>query len=219
MARYRYVCGVDADTVFAPDALLKGMRLVVSDPARVIGVTSHLTIALDPEAIARAIQPNTVLISVMTANNEVGTVQPIAEIGAIARTHGIAFHTDAVQAGGAIALDACEYWAQSGVVVATATEVARGIADLAARLQSATAAYRIGTRAEPPWRPHVTLARKVLQPPVLPAMSTISWTARSFALMSSQRHERRSVYTVVDTWPLLDRLTAAKISSKSTDLR
>ena len=120
---------------------------------------------------------------------------------------------------GAIALDACEYWAQSGVVVATATEVARGIADLAARLQSATAAYRIGTRAEPPWRPHVTLARKVLQPPVLPAMSTISWTARSFALMSSQRHERRSVYTVVDTWPLLDRLTAAKISSKSTDLR
>ena len=50
LARYRYVCGVDADTVFEPDALLKGMRLVVSDPARVIGVTSHLTIALDPEA-------------------------------------------------------------------------------------------------------------------------------------------------------------------------
>jgi cellulose synthase/poly-beta-1,6-N-acetylglucosamine synthase-like glycosyltransferase len=49
-ARYRYVCGVDADTVFARDALLKGMRLAMSDPARVIGVTSHLTIALDPEA-------------------------------------------------------------------------------------------------------------------------------------------------------------------------
>jgi cysteine desulfurase len=60
---------------------------------------------VDPEAIAHAIQPNTELISVMIANNEVGTVQPIAEIGAIARTHGIAFHTDAVQAGGAIALD------------------------------------------------------------------------------------------------------------------
>lgn len=49
LARYRYVCGVDADTVFARDALLKGMRLVMQDPARVIGVTSHLTIALDPE--------------------------------------------------------------------------------------------------------------------------------------------------------------------------
>jgi cellulose synthase/poly-beta-1,6-N-acetylglucosamine synthase-like glycosyltransferase len=49
VARYRYVCGVDADTVFDRDALLKGMRLVVQDPARIIGVTSHLTIALDPE--------------------------------------------------------------------------------------------------------------------------------------------------------------------------
>jgi len=49
-ARYRYVCGVDADTVFSKDALLKGMRLVMPDPARVIGVTSPLTIALDTEA-------------------------------------------------------------------------------------------------------------------------------------------------------------------------
>jgi biofilm PGA synthesis N-glycosyltransferase PgaC len=48
LARYRYVCGVDADTVFAPDALLKGMRLVMPDPGRVVGVTSHLTIAEDP---------------------------------------------------------------------------------------------------------------------------------------------------------------------------
>ncbi len=46
--RYRYICGVDADTVFSPDALLKGMRLVMSDPARIVGVTSHLTIADDP---------------------------------------------------------------------------------------------------------------------------------------------------------------------------
>jgi cellulose synthase/poly-beta-1,6-N-acetylglucosamine synthase-like glycosyltransferase len=48
VARYRYVCGVDADTIFDPDALLKGMRLVVQDPARIVGVTSHLTIAEDP---------------------------------------------------------------------------------------------------------------------------------------------------------------------------
>lgn len=48
-ARYRYVCCVDADTWFDRKALLKGMRLAVQDPARVIGVTSHLTTARKPE--------------------------------------------------------------------------------------------------------------------------------------------------------------------------
>ncbi|MEW5960385.1 MAG: cysteine desulfurase family protein [Chloroflexota bacterium] len=55
---------------------------------------------VDPADIAAAIRPDTVLISVMYANNEVGTVQPLAEIGAIARERGIPFHTDAVQAAG-----------------------------------------------------------------------------------------------------------------------
>jgi poly-beta-1,6-N-acetyl-D-glucosamine synthase len=54
VARFRYVCGVDADTVFDPRALLKGMRLVVQDPARVIGVTSHLTTARKPERAVAA---------------------------------------------------------------------------------------------------------------------------------------------------------------------
>ncbi len=49
VARFRYVCGVDADTVFERDALLKGMRRVVEDPARIVGLTSHLAIAEDPE--------------------------------------------------------------------------------------------------------------------------------------------------------------------------
>lgn len=56
VARYRYVCGVDADTVFDPAALLKGMRLVVQNPARIVGVTSHLTIANDPERAMAAPQ-------------------------------------------------------------------------------------------------------------------------------------------------------------------
>ncbi len=59
---------------------------------------------VDPDAIGRAIRSDTVLISVMYANNEVGTVQPIAEIGALARARGIVFHTDAVQAGGQLTL-------------------------------------------------------------------------------------------------------------------
>jgi biofilm PGA synthesis N-glycosyltransferase PgaC len=49
-ARYRYVCGVDGDTILARNALLDGMRLVLSDPARVIGVTGHIAIHGTPEA-------------------------------------------------------------------------------------------------------------------------------------------------------------------------
>ncbi len=58
---------------------------------------------VDPDVVRRAITPRTVLISVMHANNEVGTIQPIAEIGRIARDHGILLHTDAAQSAGKIA--------------------------------------------------------------------------------------------------------------------
>ncbi|MBI2736271.1 MAG: cysteine desulfurase [Rhodospirillales bacterium] len=57
---------------------------------------------IDPDAVQRAITPRTILISVMHANNEVGTVQPIADIGRIARDRGVLFHTDAAQSAGKI---------------------------------------------------------------------------------------------------------------------
>lgn len=57
---------------------------------------------VDPEQVARAIRPGTVLITIMAANNETGTLQPLPAIGAIARRHGIPFHTDAAQAVGKI---------------------------------------------------------------------------------------------------------------------
>jgi cysteine desulfurase len=57
---------------------------------------------IDPEDVRRALTPQTLLISIMHANNEVGTIQPIAEIGVIARQHGIRFHTDAAQSVGKI---------------------------------------------------------------------------------------------------------------------
>ncbi|HID87567.1 MAG TPA: cysteine desulfurase NifS [Anaerolineae bacterium] len=60
---------------------------------------------VDPDDVRRAITDRTILITIMYANNEVGTIQPIAEIGRIARERGIPFHTDAVQAGGALDLD------------------------------------------------------------------------------------------------------------------
>ena len=57
------------------------------------------------EELKRAICPDTILISIMAANNEIGTIQPIAEIGAIAKEHKILFHTDAVQAYGHIPMN------------------------------------------------------------------------------------------------------------------
>jgi cysteine desulfurase len=57
---------------------------------------------VDPDEVARAITPHTILITIMHANNEVGTIQPIAAIGRIARAHGIPFHTDAAQSVGKI---------------------------------------------------------------------------------------------------------------------
>ena len=57
------------------------------------------------EELEKSIRPETILISIMFANNEIGTIQPIAEIGALARKHGIFFHTDAVQALGHVPID------------------------------------------------------------------------------------------------------------------
>ena len=64
---------------------------------------------VDPANLEAAIRPDTILISVMAANNEIGTIQPIAEIGAIAKAHKVLFHTDAVQAVGHIPVDVEEW--------------------------------------------------------------------------------------------------------------
>ena len=60
---------------------------------------------VDPVAVETALRTDTALVSIMTANNEVGTIEPIAKIGQIVRARGIPFHTDAVQAAGHIPLD------------------------------------------------------------------------------------------------------------------
>lgn len=68
-----------------------------------IDVDENGTVKLDE--LKAAIRPDTILISVMAANNEIGTIQPVEEIGKIAKEHGILFHTDAVQAFGHIKID------------------------------------------------------------------------------------------------------------------
>jgi len=63
---------------------------------------------LDLEELKEAIKPTTILITIMFANNEIGTLQPIEEIGKIAKEHDIIFHTDAVQAVGSVKIDVKE---------------------------------------------------------------------------------------------------------------
>jgi cysteine desulfurase len=60
---------------------------------------------VDPDALRRAIRPDTILISIMHANSEIGTIQPARQLGAIAREHGIPFHMDAVQTFGKAPID------------------------------------------------------------------------------------------------------------------
>ncbi|MBN1178614.1 MAG: cysteine desulfurase [Anaerolineae bacterium] len=60
---------------------------------------------VDPDDVRRAIRPDTLLVSVMMANNEVGTVQPLVKIGRICQEHGVLFHTDAIQAAGRLPLE------------------------------------------------------------------------------------------------------------------
>ena len=60
---------------------------------------------VDLDALQKAIRPDTILISIMFANNEIGTIEPVKEIGMIAKEHGILFHTDAVQAFGQVPID------------------------------------------------------------------------------------------------------------------
>ncbi|HJC24290.1 MAG TPA: cysteine desulfurase NifS [Candidatus Eisenbergiella merdavium] len=72
-----------------------------------VGVDENGILKLDE--LERAIRPDTVLISIMFANNEIGTIQPIKEIGRIAKEHGVLFHTDAVQAYGQLPINVDEY--------------------------------------------------------------------------------------------------------------
>ena len=60
---------------------------------------------VDPADVEKAIQKSTILMSIMHANNEVGTVQPLSDIGSVAREHGVALHTDAAQSVGKIPID------------------------------------------------------------------------------------------------------------------
>jgi RNA 2',3'-cyclic 3'-phosphodiesterase len=103
-----------------------------------------------------------------------------------------------------VRLDDYEYWPKAGVVAASASSCPGPLEELRRRLCADL--ERCAVVLDPrPFRAHVTLARKVPQAPVLPAMSEIGWTARAFQLARSVGSPEGAIYTVVDSWPLLDK--------------
>jgi 2'-5' RNA ligase len=106
----------------------------------------------------------------------------------------------------AIRFDAYDYWPDPRVVVAVARDTPAPLTLLWAQLHRDLARLLPHLNLKYPQAPprmHITLARKVAQAPVLPAMSPFGWNARSFSLVRSDTSGARSVYTVVDTWQLL----------------
>jgi len=86
-------------------AVLESMEYLEKRGCEVTRVPVNSGGLVDPEEVRRALRPDTVLVSIMHANNEIGTIEPIAEIGTITREAGVLFHVDAVQTAGKLPLD------------------------------------------------------------------------------------------------------------------
>jgi cysteine desulfurase len=89
-------------------AVLNAFKVLESQGVEVSYVEVDARGLVNPDLIRRAMRPNTKLISVMMANNETGVLQPVKEVGAIAKEASVVFHTDAVQAAGKISIDVNE---------------------------------------------------------------------------------------------------------------
>ena len=92
-------------TAFEHHAVLHTLKKLEKQGFEVTLLDVHREGIVTAEQVAEAIRPDTCLVTVMYANNEIGTVQPVAEIGAVCREKGVLFHTDAVQAAGHLPID------------------------------------------------------------------------------------------------------------------
>ena len=95
-------------TAFEHHAVLHTLNKLQSEGWEVTLLDVHENGIVLPEEVEAAIREDTCLVSVMYANNEIGTIQPIAQIGAVCRKHGVLFHTDAVQAVGHLPINVQE---------------------------------------------------------------------------------------------------------------
>ena len=92
-------------TAFEHHAVLHTLNKLEKEGFEITLLPVHESGVVDPAELEAAIRDDTCLVTVMTVNNEIGTIQPIAEIGAICRRRGVTFHTDAVQAVGHLPID------------------------------------------------------------------------------------------------------------------
>ena len=92
-------------TAFEHHAVLHTLEQLKTEGFEVTLLDVHENGVVLPEEVEAAIRPDTCLVTVMYANNEIGTIQPIREIGAVCQAHQVLFHTDAVQAAGPLAID------------------------------------------------------------------------------------------------------------------
>ena len=92
-------------TAFEHHAVLHTLKKLEKRGFEITLLDVHENGVVDPEQVREAIRPDTCLVTVMSANNEIGTIQPISDIGKICREAGVTFHTDAVQAAGHINID------------------------------------------------------------------------------------------------------------------
>ena len=95
-------------TAFEHHAVLHTLNALAKQGFEVTLLDVHENGLVTAEQVKEAIRPDTCLVTVMYANNEIGTVQPIAEIGAVCRAAGVLFHTDAVQAAGHLPINVVE---------------------------------------------------------------------------------------------------------------
>ena len=92
-------------TAFEHHAVLHTLEKLRKEGFEITLLDVHENGLITAEEVEKAIRPDTCLVTIMYANNEIGTIQPIAEIGAVCRSHKVPFHTDAVQAVGHIPID------------------------------------------------------------------------------------------------------------------